>query len=72
MTHTGARPATHTNYSAELATNVRGVHGHEGYCTCGWTGRAWKERSKAVAEARWHLWEIHGGELAARKRAESV
>ena len=73
MTHTGVRAATHTRYSHDLEVNVRGVHGHQGYCTCGWAGRQWDTPSKANAEAKWHLWDEHGNELAAlRREAESA
>ena len=71
MTHTNVRPARHTNYSHELMVNVRGVHGHQGYCSCGWVGLTWATPSKAQAEAKWHLWNEHGSELAARKREDA-
>ena len=73
MPNTHVRPARHTNYSHELMVNVRGVHGHQGYCSCGWAGLTWATPGKAQAEAKWHLWNEHGSELAARKReAEST
>lgn len=60
MPHTRTRPARHTNYSTELMVNVRGVHGHEGYCSCGWVGMTWKNPSQAQAEAKWHFFSEHG------------
>lgn len=60
MPHTHTRPARHTYRSTMLMVDVRGVHGHEGYCSCGWVGSTWKEPSKARAEAKWHFWHEHG------------
>ena len=64
------RPVRHTNYSTELMTNVRGVHGFEGYCACGWYGSMWKEPSAARAEARWHYLSDHQDQIAAVRREE--
>lgn len=51
-------------------TAVRGTHGHEGYCSCGWTGLTWKTPSEANAEARWHFWTEHG-DLSATRGTEA-
>lgn len=51
-------------------TSVRGVHGHIGYCACGWEGHLWKTPSKAQAEAKWHYWTDHSKEIAAHKRED--
>ena len=60
MPHTHTRPARHTNYSTELMTSVRGIHGYQGYCSCCWEGNVWKRLSKAQAEAKWHYYNEHG------------
>lgn len=66
MDKTRVRPARHTNYSTELMVSVRGVHGHEGYCSCGWEGLTWKTPGEAQAEARWHFWTEHDAVSATR------
>ena len=71
MPHAKVRPARHVNYSTELMTNVRGVHGHEAYCGCGWTGMTWKRPGEAQAEARWHYLTEHQDVIAARKREDA-
>ena len=66
MPHTQTRPARHTNYSTELMVNVRGIHGHQGYCSCGWEGDVWARVSKAQAEAKWHFFHEHSTVSATR------
>lgn len=68
--HPKTRPARHTNYSTELMTNVRGVHGHQGYCACGWVGMTWADIGKARAEARWHYGNEHDPANAAHERED--
>lgn len=60
MSHTRTRPRKHVYYSTELMTSVRGVHGHEPYCSCGWVGHTWKNPSTARSEASWHYANEHG------------
>lgn len=71
MTHARVRPARHVNYSTDLMTNVRGVHGHSGYCACGWTGLIWRTHGEAQSEARWHNYVVHGDGKAALEREEA-
>lgn len=66
--HTHVRPKRHTNYSVELMTNVRGTHGHEAYCACGWVGTTFKTPGEAQGEARWHYGEAHAPMNAALER----
>ena len=60
MPHTSTRPKHHVNFSTPLMVNVRGVHGHEAYCSCGWVGMTWKHPSNAQGEAKWHFYHVHG------------
>lgn len=66
MPHTRVRPARHTYHSTSLMVNVRGVHGHQGYCSCGWEGMTWKHVSSAQGEAKWHFFNEHGDLSATR------
>lgn len=70
MAQAYVRPARHTNYNTELMTSVRGIHGYEAYCACGWTGLTWKTWGEAQAESRWHYYITHGVDDAAPKRED--
>ena len=67
MPHTHTRPATHRYHSTELMTDVRGIHGFQGYCSCGWEGHIWKRLDKARAEAKWHFFNDHAVPDAERR-----
>jgi len=60
MPHTSTRPKTHVNVSHELMTNVRGTHGHEAYCSCGWIGHVHRTPGQAQWEAKVHRYTEHG------------
>lgn len=61
---TGVRHDTHTRRDIDLATNVRGVHGHHAYCACGWEGEIRKTAGEAQFDAKvhrgWHKMKERG------------
>lgn len=57
--HPAVRPVRHTRIDTSLATNVRGIHGYQAYCACGWEGEVWKSWGQAQWEARWHRVNEH-------------
>lgn len=59
MEKVSVSPERHFYSSRELATTVRGVHGHRASCTCGWKGDVWEKRGLALWEARWHRSHVH-------------
>lgn len=57
--HAAVRPARHTRVDLNLATNVRGIHGYEAYCACGWEGECRKTWGEAQFDARLHRQTEH-------------
>jgi len=41
-------------------TSVRGTHGHEAYCSCGWVGHVHRKAGEAQWEAKVHRYTEHG------------
>lgn len=59
MPHTAVKPRRHYRYDTSLATNVRGCHGAQAYCSCGWEGEQRKTWGEAQFDARVHRHEAH-------------
>jgi len=59
MEKVSVHPARHYYPSRELATTVRGVHGYQADCTCGWKGEVREKHGVARFDAQCHRHEAH-------------
>jgi len=64
MQKSGVKPARHTRIDVDLATQVRGIHGYEAYCACGFEGETRKKWGDAAFDAKvhrgWHKMKERG------------